>query len=402
MQGVVWSKSVRERGRIMWSQRGILGGAGRWLGWTAGMLMGAGSVALAGPITFSTPNPRVSVVEGESVTLQWTLRNTGPSSVQLSNDPTKPAVVARPAAFSGGDSGNRVTGVSITNLDQLKGQTIAAGSGQTVAVEVATTDDTRRPRPVQPKSGLWTVNVSAWSQLLTGTTLVEDVSTSVTIEIRDLIKAIDLSGGTTSTSLGPTIAGAGAASVVERTLGYSLNLSGPRVVTGLGFWDEGDDGIAPHEVGLWDNANGQLLAQAVVDNSGLSYSSQQSGGAWIFQRLLAPVLLDPGQYVLGAVFRSDGTDAYRTGTAANPLTLQLAPGLTFGTALSSAEGAAGTGLRIPTEALSGETGRFGPILLLEPLPVPEPGVGLLAGLGLVALLPRVLRRPRPVPQPEQP
>lgn len=79
------------------------------------------------------------------------------------------------------------------------------------------------------------------------------------------------------------------------TLGYFFNVLNPITVTGLGYFDEGKNGLLEtHEVGLWNSA-GTLLASAVV---GSGTSNTLNG--WYRMAGVAPVTLSAGNgYVVG-------------------------------------------------------------------------------------------------------
>src|SRR5690348_2078491 len=68
--------------------------------------------------------------------------------------------------------------------------------------------------------------------------------------------AVTFTGGNPATGGGP------------QTRGYQFSISGPLLVTGLSYYDEGANGFLEtgHPVGLWDQS-GTLLAQTTVTNS---------------------------------------------------------------------------------------------------------------------------------------
>jgi hypothetical protein len=170
------------------------------------------------------------------------------------------------------------------------------------------------------------------------------------------------------------------------TGGWSFNLTGPLDIYGLGLWDEGGDGLlAPHSVALWES-NGALLSSVTVGNSGLRVSSHSPAGDWLFTTFAAPLLLAPGEYVVGAAFESAIEDQLRV----NASVVTLA-GVTF----------TGAGFHVADFAFPhtlfpqsvGNAHYFGPNLLAlsegpysDPAPpIPEPGTIGLVTTGAVGL-----------------
>lgn len=363
---------------MSWSRWGLAGGAA-----VVGLLWSA--VTLAGPLTLTPSLQRVRIAEGETQSLRFTIGN-GTASARLFADGVTQEPFAGDYSFAAGHQGNMITGVTVTNLATYRGKTLGPLGSDQVSLQVATGAG-GTIRPLKPQTATWNVRVKGWSRPSTGGPLVEDVSPEVAVEVFDLIKGGDISGGLASTDFGTgpsgTAGGPGTAQVTEQTLGWSLTLAERRLLYGLGIWDEGNDGLAsPHAVGLWSELGGVLLASAILDNSAQTYASSEATGSWRFQRLQFPLWLDPGTYVLGAHYLSNGTDAFRYSTPTDPLTFTPSNGVTFGTSRRVSAGAtSGTGLMFPDEVVPDEVGRFGPNLLLAP--VPEPGV---LGLCLAAVV----------------
>jgi hypothetical protein len=89
-------------------------------------------------------------------------------------------------------------------------------------------------------------------------------------------------------------------------------LSSPLKISAIGLWDENSAPLAiAHDVGLW-TLNQTMLAEATVDNSSIPVSSSSSAGRWLFT-MISPVTLEPGDYVLGAVWGDPiiGADPFR-------------------------------------------------------------------------------------------
>ena len=83
------------------------------------------------------------------------------------------------------------------------------------------------------------------------------------------------------------------------TVGWKFNVLNTVTVGGLGFWDQGSDGLAvSHLVRLWTDA-GVLLASTTIDNTSTPVASVIAAGRWLFNDIVA-LVLTPGSYVVGA------------------------------------------------------------------------------------------------------
>jgi hypothetical protein len=170
--------------------------------------------------------------------------------------------------------------------------------------------------------------------------------------------------------------------ITEQTLGWQFSLSEARTVTALGMFDVASDGLSDdHAVGLW-TLSGTLLGSVTVTSTSTPVASTSPDGRWLFESLALPLLLGPGDYVIGADYPSEtfDNDTVITGTDA-PAT---ATGLTFvGGRFTSAPG---PGLDFPDLSFTTSGGHFGPNLLFGPAAiVPEPSTFILAGLGGLSL-----------------
>jgi hypothetical protein len=115
------------------------------------------------------------------------------------------------------------------------------------------------------------------------------------------------------------INGGGSATVplADAVGGWEFNITRPIIVTALGLWDEMSEPLSiSHEVGLWNSDGSLLLSSTTVDNTSTAVSPGSGLGRWLFTDISA-ITLDPGNYVLGAVWGDPiiGADPFRIGTS---------------------------------------------------------------------------------------
>jgi hypothetical protein len=175
--------------------------------------------------------------------------------------------------------------------------------------------------------------------------------------------ALDITGGANSAcpATGPGC-----------NLGWGFHVNSTVVVSGLGLWDDGANGLAQsHNVGLW-TLSSTLLTSATVTNAATPVASTEPTGQWLFVSI-APVVLAPGDYVIGAFYASGSSDFLGANETATTL-----PEITF----SVARGQFGaSSLAFPASSFPGNNaGYFGPNLELAP----EPAALSLVGSSLVA------------------
>ena len=153
------------------------------------------------------------------------------------------------------------------------------------------------------------------------------------------------------------------------SLGWQFNVNTPIVVTGLGFYDDQQNGLAQsHDVGIW-NSVGVLLVWGTVSPADPLVS-------WWRWTSVTPVTLAVGEgYQIGAV---TGAENYSNG----PGGFTTDPSITF--VGDSYYYPAGSGLAYPNSSVGGVTGWFGPNFEFS---VPEPASFLLLApiLGLLFL-----------------
>ena len=158
------------------------------------------------------------------------------------------------------------------------------------------------------------------------------------------------------------------------TLGFEFTATSTFWATDLGFFDSSADGLAEaHAIGLWDNS-GTLLASTVLP-SGMA-GTLVSGFRYV---PIAPVLLTPGSYRVGALFSSGADPVVFNGFATGFATLS---DITF----VANRWQAGAVLSFPAGSYGDEPSFFGPNVNLTE--VPEPLTLMLVGSGLATTLVR--------------
>lgn len=161
------------------------------------------------------------------------------------------------------------------------------------------------------------------------------------------------------------------------TLGHEFTVSSDVVISGLGIFDAGADGLNDsHSVGIWD-AVGTLLASTVVGpGSTLTDSSASGLGGYVYSAINS-LTLGAGTYVIGAFYGDGMTDRVfyeATGIFAN----DGGASYTQGRFLNS-----GT-FQLPSN-FAPDRQYFGPTALISAVPVPASILFLLSGLGALGL-----------------
>ena len=94
--------------------------------------------------------------------------------------------------------------------------------------------------------------------------------------------------------------------------GWQFHLSSPLKISAIWLWDENSAPLSiAHDVGLC-TIDRTMLAEATVDNSSIPVGSRSRAGRWLFT-MITPITLEPGDYVLGAVWGDPiiGADVFR-------------------------------------------------------------------------------------------
>jgi len=152
--------------------------------------------------------------------------------------------------------------------------------------------------------------------------------------------------------------------------GYGFTATQALTIDALGVWNDVAQQLQPadnHPVGLW-NSEGTLLASATVTSASTPIFSPGEE-EWFFT-FIPPLLLTPGQYVIGAFYPDDLADLL-----AGEATAVTAPGIILGDPMT----AGSASLSEPNDSQPGfASGFFGPNFLI----IPEPASVLLLALGL--------------------
>lgn len=175
----------------------------------------------------------------------------------------------------------------------------------------------------------------------------------------------------------------------DQTVGWMFNVLSPLTVTGLGWFDEGHDGLAvSHAIGLW-NPLGTMLATIVAPAGTVAPLDVQ------YRMMpIAPLGLAPGDgYIIGGLDSSQNPERTACGgqvlggPCGAPLSQTVDPLITF---VDATAALVGTGFQRPTIVVApGSVGFYGPMFALqagEPVPVPEPSTSLLLGAALSGLV----------------
>jgi hypothetical protein len=181
---------------------------------------------------------------------------------------------------------------------------------------------------------------------------------------------------------GPTTVGhTGQNGNSSHTLGWTFTANANLLVTGFGYYDDGDDGLLEsHQVGIFDSA-GDLLSSTLVP-SGLSATLVSN---FRYEPITQFVLAAGSTYTIGASIGADASDPVLYNVSG--LTSIAGVGIPSGASRFTELGSF-TDLTYPTNSFpvgNPYNVYFGPNFQAQL--VPEPASVLLAGLGLMILMP---------------
>ncbi|MBK8475335.1 MAG: PEP-CTERM sorting domain-containing protein [Opitutaceae bacterium] len=187
-------------------------------------------------------------------------------------------------------------------------------------------------------------------------------------------------GQTVALSLAPAALGANYVGHSEFTRGFSFTTTGELAITGLGWYDAGQDGLASsHRVGIW-STGGTLLVDGVV-----SGADPLSGYFRYTSSLTGSSTLAAGSYFIGGL--STNADATVRLLPASAVT--FAPAITWGS--STNNGTVGV-FSIPSAVDAATSiGYFGPNFSFAA--IPEPSTAALLG-GMLCLAVVAMRKMR--------
>lgn len=142
------------------------------------------------------------------------------------------------------------------------------------------------------------------------------------------------------------------------TYGWEFTVAQSLIVTHLGLWDYGQDGLmATHLVRIW-TGGGSELASGTVPSGATTFAT------WRWAELSTPVSLAPGSYVIGAVY----------GTGTDYLAANVSP-FNVSSEIAYVQMRFASGSQFPDQANPSANGIFGPnFRYLKPDPVPEPAL----------------------------
>jgi hypothetical protein len=166
----------------------------------------------------------------------------------------------------------------------------------------------------------------------------------------------------------------------DATAGYAFTVSSPILVTNLGLFDFGNDGLnASHTVEIWTNGGSLLAGVTIPAGTGTSLIN---GFRYVS---VPPFQLAPGTYTIGGFYAAfDGDNAL------------LNASITSASGLSYVGSRSGFGFTFPSsDAFNNPNSYFGPNFQFSTVTTPDSGstwalllLAVTAVLGLHLLLPR--------------
>jgi len=179
----------------------------------------------------------------------------------------------------------------------------------------------------------------------------------------------------------------------EVTLGYTFTVNEDVTVDGIGLFDYGSDGLSSaHQVALW-NMDGSFRIDPMILNPGLPPANSEvsiSGlGSYIYVGLDQPLILEAGEYVLGASYLAANGNKDPVEFLPDSIT-ENAPNVFFGAGVFGA--ADGVNVMFPDIPGFGNN-YFGPALRISAT-IPEPLTLALLFIGIVGMAGNLRQRSR--------
>ena len=175
---------------------------------------------------------------------------------------------------------------------------------------------------------------------------------------------------------------------LPHTLGFEFKANVDLMVTNLGFYDSGQNGLSlSHQVGIFNMAGVLLTSTTVYPRSRFGPPESSLDGFFRYEPI-TPIQLTAGtNYVIAAVigdgddytFFANGTEGTRGFTVDPAITYIKNRDIYTGT-----DSGHSNQLIFPTDTLAGYTAFFGPNFTAQPVPVPASL--LLLGSGLLGLI----------------